>query len=73
MPLHNESLIDSPVEAGDTVSYSWLVQEDNGPSATDMNTVAYVYGSNVDSTGDLMAGLYGVVVIAKPVSNYHFI
>ncbi len=67
VPLHNESVIDAPVEPGESVTYNWLVTESNGPAENDVSTVAYFYGSNVDSVADLNAGLYGAVVVARKV------
>lgn len=67
MPVHNESLIDSPVMPGDTVTYSWLVQSDQGPAVDDISTVAYVYASNVDAKGNLNAGLFGAIIVSSPV------
>ena len=66
-PLHNASLADEGVEPGDVVEYRWSVQAVNGPTDEDMSSVGYVYGSNVDPTGDVNAGLYGLVVITRPV------
>lgn len=68
VPLHNESLIDAPVEPGQTVTYSWLVTESNGPDIKDVSTVAFTYSSNVDAVGDANAGLYGALVISRKVS-----
>lgn len=68
IPLHNLSLIDGPVEPGMTVTYQWLVSGDNGPAADDLSTIAFTYGSSADPVADLYAGLYGIVVIARPVS-----
>lgn len=67
VPLHNESLIAAPVEPGESVTYSWLVTESNGPAENDISTVAYFYGSNVDAVGDLNAGLYGAAVVSRKV------
>lgn len=67
--LHNDSLIDSPVEPGDTVTYSWLVQEDNGPAEDDVSSIAYAYASNADATANLNAGLFGAVVINRQVND----
>ena len=49
------------------MTYQWVVNEDNGPADNDMSTIAYSYSSNVDPIGDLYAGLFGAVVIARPV------
>ena len=67
IPLHDPELIDSEVENGTTVTYQWLVTEDNGPGAKDLSTIAYVYGSNADPVADLYAGLFGVCVVARQV------
>lgn len=69
-PLHNASLADEGVEPGDVVEYRWSVQSVNGPTDGDMSSVGYVYGSNVDPTGDVNAGLYGLVVITRPVRSH---
>lgn len=66
-PLHNDSLIEEPVDPGTTVTYSWLITESNGPAASDVSTVAYAYRSNADYTADMNAGLFGAVVVAKKV------
>lgn len=66
-PLHNESLINAPVDPGMTVTYQWLVTESNGPAANDLSSVAYSYGSNADPTGNLYAGLFGAVTISREV------
>ena len=68
VPLHNASMESAPVEQGEMVEYSWMVQENNGPANDDMSSIAYVYGSNVDYTAHVNAGLYGAVVIAREVS-----
>ena len=67
IPLHDADLIDGPVENGTTVTYKWLVAEDNGPANDDLSTVAFAYSSNNDPMGDLYAGLFGVTVIAREV------
>lgn len=67
IPLHDEDLVDAEVENGTTVTYKWLVTEDNGPAAKDLTSVAYSYGSNVDPVANLYAGLMGVCVIARQV------
>lgn len=68
IPLHGADLIDGGVENQTTVTYQWVVNEDNGPAENDMSSIAYSYSSNVDPIGDLYAGLFGAVVIARPVS-----
>ena len=68
MPVHNESLIDAPVENGTTATYQWIVAADNGPADNDLSTVAYSYSSNVNPVGDLYAGLFGALIVARPVS-----
>ena len=71
--MHNASLIDSIVEPGDSVTYTWYVQPTNGPESADLSTLAYVYGSNADPTANYNAGLFGAVIIGASVhfSYYH--
>lgn len=66
--MHNASLIDSAVEPGDTVTYQWFVQPENGPESLDLSTVAYAYGSDVDATANTNAGLFGAVIIGNKVN-----
>jgi hypothetical protein len=67
--LHNESLVDVPVNPGDTVIYSWLVPDDSGPGGVDMSTITYIYTSSVDVVGDVNAGLMGPLIIGRGVSS----
>lgn len=69
MPLHGADLIDAAVENGTTVTYQWVVNENNGPAELDLSTVAYKYGSNekANPVGNLFAGLFGVAIIARGV------
>ena len=69
IPLHASDLIDGSVENQTTVTYKWVVNEDNGPAENDASTIAFSYSSNVDPVGDLYAGLFGAVIIARPVSS----
>jgi plastocyanin len=51
------------VDPGAEVTYSWSVPESAGPGKNDLNSVAYVYYSSVDSFAHAHAGLIGAVSV----------
>ena len=50
-----------------TLTYTWRVPAHSGPGPGDFSAVAYTYRSTADITAHENAGLFGAIVIERPV------
>ena len=55
------------VAPNQTVTYTWHVPPGSGPGPGDFSAVAYTYRSTVDITAHENAGLFGAIVVERPV------
>ena len=55
------------VAPNQTLTYTWRVPTHSGPGPSDFSAVAYTYRSTVDITAHENAGLFGAIVIERPV------
>ena len=55
------------VAPNQTLTYTWRVPAHSGPGPGDFSAVAYTYRSTADITAHENAGLFGAIVIERPV------
>ncbi|XP_075448619.1 ferroxidase HEPHL1 [Ascaphus truei] len=60
----------SRVGPGDTFTYTWIVPENDGPTASDSNCLTYLYYSAVDPVMDTNSGLVGPLLVCKKGTLY---
>jgi hypothetical protein len=53
------------VTPGETVEYTFFIPPTAGPGPSDPSTISWPYGSSVDPTGTLYAGLLGAFIVAR--------
>jgi len=65
VPMNADEAKSYPVPQDETVEYTIYVSPSAGPAARDPSSIVWAYGSTVDATNHLYAGLYGPFIISK--------
>lgn len=54
------------VDPGETHTYIWEIQQDQGPTDGDSQCLTHSYSSNVNSVKDTNSGLIGALLVCRP-------